>query len=57
MSAGRTVQRARSESSIWESVGDHMPIFRMRLVDERGERSTGGRATLGRFGAVRVTRS
>jgi hypothetical protein len=55
ISRGRTTQRARSVSSIWDRVSDQTPILRMRLVDESGESITGGRAMVGR--ATRARRS
>ncbi len=37
MSRGRMVHFASSDISIWESFFELTPIFRARLVDERGE--------------------
>ena len=54
---GRIVHLANSVISIWESLSDHMPIFNTRLVEESGERMTGGFATAGRRDASMASRS
>ena len=54
---GRIDQRASSVSSRCERFLDQTPIFSTRLVEERGERITGGRATVGRRGVSKATRS
>ncbi len=57
MSRGRIVHLAIVVMSIWDSVLDERPIFMTRLVEDRGERMTGGLATLGSRGATWASRS
>ena len=49
---GRIVQRASSVISICESVFDETPILSSRLVDDSGDRITGGFATAGSRGVI-----
>ncbi len=57
MSRGRIVHLAIVVMSIWDRVFDESPIFMTRLVEDKGERMTGGLATEGRRGATWASRS
>ena len=57
ISLGRIVQRASVVRSICERTFDETPILRSRLVDESGERITGGLATTGSRVASTASRS